>query len=96
MIAGLDEQVLALVRANEVCRRFMTVGGVEPITALTHFTVIDDPERFRKSKSVGTYLGLTPRRYQSGEVDRAGRRAMPWYKVISLKRPGMVRIGSSA
>jgi len=34
---------------------------------------IDDPGRFRKGRSVGAYLGLTPRRYQSGEVDRAGR-----------------------
>ncbi|WP_292112923.1 transposase [Mesorhizobium sp.] len=31
------------------------------------------PKRFRRSRSVGAYLGLTPRRYQSGEVDRVGR-----------------------
>ena len=36
-------------------------------------SVIDAPERFSKSSSVGAYLGLTPRRYQSGEVDRSGR-----------------------
>jgi Transposase IS116/IS110/IS902 family len=34
--------------------------------------VIDDPARFAKSSSVGAYLGLTPRRYQSGEVDYDG------------------------
>ena len=52
----------------------MVWAGRRFLPALAHFTVIDDPERFRTSKSVGTYLGLTPRRYQSGEVDRAGRR----------------------
>jgi transposase len=35
--------------------------------------VIDDPSRFKQSTSVGAYLSLTPRRYQSGEIDKAGR-----------------------
>ncbi len=47
--------------------------GIGPITALAYVTAIDDPGRFRKWRNVGAYLGLTPRRYQSGEVDRAGR-----------------------
>ena len=33
----------------------------------------EDPARFKHSRSVGAHLGLTPRQYQSGEVDRAGR-----------------------
>jgi transposase len=36
-------------------------------------TTIDDPERFRHARDVGPYLGLTPTRYQSGEIDRQGR-----------------------
>ncbi len=72
-IGGFDDQVRALARAIDPCRRFMTVAGVGPVTALAYFTAIDDPARFRRSRSVGAYLGLTPRRYQSGEVDRAGR-----------------------
>ena len=51
----------------------VAVRGVGPVTALAYVTVIDDPGRFRKGRSVGAYLGVTPRRYQSGEVDRAGR-----------------------
>jgi transposase len=43
------------------------------MTALTFVSVIDDPGRFVKSRNVGAYLGLTPRRYQSGEADRSGR-----------------------
>ncbi len=51
----------------------MTVPGIGPITALAYVKTVDDPGRFKQSSSVGAYLGLTPRRYQSGEVDRAGR-----------------------
>ncbi|WP_443018089.1 transposase [Sphingomonas sp. 37zxx] len=50
----------------------MTVPGVGPIVALAFASMVDEPERFAKSKSVGAYFGLTPRRYQSGEKDVAG------------------------
>lgn len=33
---------------------------------------IDDPARFRRSRDLGAYLGLVPRRYQSGQVDYTG------------------------
>ena len=72
-VARLDVRVRMLAQTIDPCRRLMTVPGVGPITALAYVTVIDDPGRFRKGRSVGAYLGLTPRRYQSGEVDRAGR-----------------------
>ncbi len=72
-IAVLDRTVLQQARDNPVCRRLMTIPGVGPITAMSFTTAVDDPSRFAKSSSVGAYLGLTPRQYQSGEVDRAGR-----------------------
>lgn len=50
----------------------MTMPGVGPIVALTVKTAIDDPERFRSSKDVCPWLGLTPRRAQSGERDIMG------------------------
>lgn len=50
----------------------MTMPGIGPVTALTYRATIDDPKRFRRSRSVGAYLGLSPRRHQSGEVDRVG------------------------
>jgi transposase len=46
------------------------VPGVGPITALAYALTIEDPRRFRKSRKVGAYLGLTPRKDQSGEVDK--------------------------
>jgi transposase len=56
-----------------VCQRLMTMPGIGPLTALSFQATIDDPTRFRHSATVGAYVGLTPRRYASGEVDRMGR-----------------------
>jgi transposase len=47
-------------------------AGVGPVVALAYISVIDDPKRFNQARDVGAYLGLTPKRYQSGEVDLAG------------------------
>jgi len=72
-IAGLYRKLVSLARNDADTRRSMTVPGVGPITALTFHSAIDDPSRFRRSRSVGAYIGLTPRRYASGEVDWSGR-----------------------
>ena len=50
-------------------QRLMQVGGVGAITALAFVLVLDDARRFKKSRSVGAYVGLTPRRDQSGRSD---------------------------
>ena len=71
-VTMLDRQILARARNDQVARRLMTIPGVGVVTALAYTAVIDDPARFRRSVSVGAYLGLTPRRYQSGEVDTTG------------------------
>jgi len=72
-IADLDRKVLRLARNNAQVRRFMTAPGVGPITALCFLATIDDPTRFKRSRSVGAYAGLTTRRYASGETDWTGR-----------------------
>jgi transposase len=51
----------------------MTAPGVGVLTAAAFMTTVDNPARFKKSRSVGAYLGMTPRRYQSGKTDIAGR-----------------------
>jgi transposase len=68
----LHRRMLALARADEVCRRLMTAPGVGALVAITFRTAVDEPDRFRSSKSVGAHFGLTPKRYQSGETDVAG------------------------
>ncbi len=72
-IAGLSRRLLAMARDNDESRRLMTVPGIGAINALAFCAAIGDPNRFRRSRSVGAYFGLTPRRYASGEVDWSGR-----------------------
>lgn len=72
-LARLTKRVLDAVRVEPICRRLMTVPGVGPLTALAFRATVDQPERFRRSRDVGAHLGLTPRRYQSGETDIQGR-----------------------
>ena len=70
----LHRVAIAIVRRDELCRRFMRIPGVGPISALAFKTAVDDPHRFRRSKTVGAYLGLTSRRWQSGSsIDVQGR-----------------------
>lgn len=68
----LDKLVAELAGGDAVCRRFMTVPGVGPVTALAFKAAVDDPTRFRRSRTLGAHFGLTPHRYQSGETDRSG------------------------
>jgi transposase len=72
-IGGLYRKLLSLARSDVDSRRAMTVPGIGPITALAFHSAIDDPTRFKRSRSVGAYVGLTPRRHASGEVDWSGR-----------------------
>jgi transposase len=71
-VAAIDADIRRLVRASDACRRLMTIPGVGQLTALAFTAAIDDPSRFRRSRDIGAYLGLVPRRYQSGEVDYTG------------------------
>ena len=90
-VSELDRKVMKLARHDAQVRRFMTVPGVGPITALAFKATIDDPARFARSRSVGAYVGLTCRRHASGEVDWSGRSpsaVTPCCGVIYLKQPG--------
>jgi transposase len=71
--AVLHKMLLDLVRDDPVCRRFMSVPGVGPVVAMIYRATIDVPSRFARSRSVGAHCGLTPRKYQSGEIDWTGR-----------------------
>jgi transposase len=68
-IAGLDKQVRSLAQKRKPCWHLMSVPGIGPITALAFVTTIEDPHRFGSNRCVASYLGLTPKRYQSGERD---------------------------
>jgi transposase len=68
-IRELDRQVEHLLESRyPQARRLQAVQGVGPITALTYVLTLEDPRRF-KSRCVGAYLGLVPRKRQSGAHD---------------------------
>jgi transposase len=71
-VAAIDTDMRRMARASAACSRLMTIPGVGQLTALAFVAAIDDPSRIRRSRDVGAYLGLVPKRYQSGEVDYTG------------------------
>ena len=101
-ILRLHDLVVKFVARHELCRRFMPIRGVGPVTALSFVTAIDDPSRFRRSRDVAACFGLTSRRRQSGtsidvqrRISKAGdgdvRRAL--YEAASaLMTPGKAQL----
>jgi transposase len=70
--AALDRQLVAAARANRSCRLLMSIPGVGTVNAASFVSAIEEPANFRNARAVGAWLGLTTRRYQSGEVDYDG------------------------
>jgi len=68
----LHREMLKIARADNVCRRLMSAPGIGALVAITYRSAVDDPCRFGKSRTVGAYFGLTPKKYQSGETDIDG------------------------
>jgi transposase len=69
----LDRAVKKKAEDHPVARRLVTIPGVGPVVALSFIALVDDPARFGRTGDVGAFLGLTPRRHQSGEMDWSGR-----------------------
>ena len=77
-ISHLNKQIYSLDKAIESTaqnrypetNRLRQVSGVGPITALQYVLTIGDPGRFTHSRDVPAYLGLTPRRHQSGSIEQ--------------------------
>jgi transposase len=72
-IAAFDKEVRGLAKKDPICRRLMSVPGIGVVSVLAYVSTVEDPKRFARSRSVGAHMGLTPRQYQSGEIDRSGR-----------------------
>jgi transposase len=72
-VAALSLRLVAIGRQDMAVKRLMTAPGVGTLVAMAYVSVIDAPERFANSSKVGAYVGLTPRRDQSGEEDYTGR-----------------------
>jgi len=72
-LASLEKALRDHAKEDQICRKLMTMPGVGAVVALTVKAAIDDPARFRSSKDIGPWVGLTPRREQSGERDIVGQ-----------------------
>lgn len=68
----IEQELEKIASENTVCQRMMEVAGVGAIVALSFYTAIEDPSRFKRADDVAAYLGLTPRIYQSGESSTSG------------------------
>jgi transposase len=70
-IRNYDKQIETMAEQRYPEVKILTqICGVGVLTALTYVLVLEDPHRFKKSRSVGAYLGLRPRLNQSGQSDR--------------------------
>ena len=69
----VENKLNKLGAADSRIRRLQTIPGVGPRLAETVVAFLDDPKRFRNGKHVGSYAGLTPKQYQSGQMERQGR-----------------------
>lgn len=70
-IAAYDKTIDKLISEKyPAAQRVKQVGGVGPITALSFVLTIERPERFEDVRDVGAYIGLVPKRDQSGETDK--------------------------
>ena len=70
---GFERQLRGMARNDTRARLLMSTPGVGTIVALTYAAAVDDPSRFTSSKTAGAHFGLTPKRYQSGQIDYSGR-----------------------
>jgi transposase len=70
-IRAYDKKIEQLATASypeTSCLR--QIQGVGVLTSLTFILTLESSDRFEKSRSVGPYLGLTPRHDQSGQIDK--------------------------
>lgn len=68
----MENDIKAIAKESPLAQRLMTIPSVCPIVSLSFIALVDGASRFRKAVDVGAFPGLTPRRYQSGEMDYSG------------------------
>ncbi|MGO4113305.1 IS110 family transposase [Rhizobium ruizarguesonis] len=97
--ADLGRQLVAAARESQATKRLMTIPGIGAVTAVSYVAAIEGPDNFKTSRSVGAWLGLTTRRYQSGEVDYDGhisRRGDPHLRGLLYEAATVILTRTSA
>jgi transposase len=70
-IRDYDNQIPVLInKRHPDAKRLSQVPGVGPVTSLGFVLSLEESSRFKKSRTVGAYLGLTAKRDQSGQSDK--------------------------
>ncbi|MEK6752098.1 MAG: IS110 family transposase [Chloroflexota bacterium] len=73
-IRAFDGKIEALAQERyPESQRLRQIKGVGFVVSLAYVLLLEDPSRFKNSRQVGAYLGLTTRQSQSGEKDRRSR-----------------------
>jgi transposase len=72
-IATIDDEIKALVKADDTARRLMSIPGIGPITASAIVATVQDMGAFASGREFAAFLGLTPRQNASGGKERLGR-----------------------
>lgn len=80
---AVEDKLDAVAKTDTRTTRLRTIPGVGPRLSAAVVAWIDDPTRFRNARAVGSYVGLVPRRRQSGTYDRSGR--------VTKQGPGLLR-----
>lgn len=69
---AIDDELVALAREDETCRRLMTIPGVGVVIASAMAASARDPGDFKSGRHFAAWLGLVPRQNSTGGVDRLG------------------------
>jgi transposase len=69
-IKGYDRMIERAAKEHPAACHLQQITGVGPITALYFVHKVEDPGRFGRTRDIGSYLGLSPRRDQSGDCDK--------------------------
>jgi transposase len=72
-LKAVESKLDKMGASDERIKRLQTTNGVGPRLSEAVVAFLDNPKRFKSAKEVGSYAGLVPRQYQSGQVERQGR-----------------------
>ena len=98
-IAVYDKEIAAMTERYPQIKLLTPVYGVGELIAMTYVLTLEDPEKFKRSRDVGPYLGLTSKQRDSGQnqpdhrrrrnglliQDKAGRFSLPLVRTLRRK-----------
>lgn len=81
-VLRIERKLAELAQADGRVALLQTIPSVGPRLSEALTAVIDDPRRFRRGKEVASYVGLTPRVYQSGVTERHGKTSGQGHRLL--------------